>query len=54
MTTWEYISWYTITYMEEFDYDLGSPFNEGCLKNIKLLLCATSRGFWNWRADGFY
>lgn len=50
LTTWEHLKWYTITYMEEFDSDLGSPFNEGVIKNMKLLLRPPRDGFWEWKA----
>jgi hypothetical protein len=36
--------------MEEFDYDIGSPFDEGWIKNIWMLVWPTKVGFWNWRA----
>ena len=54
ITTWEYISWYTITYMEDIDYEQGSPFNVGWFGNIKLLIFPIRHAFWDWKPCKFF
>ena len=43
LTSWEFMSWMRITYMKIWPRKYGSPFSEGCCKNMRLFCCYNFR-----------
>jgi len=39
VTTWECLSWSKISYLRDWPRNLGSPFNIGLAKNLRLYFC---------------
>jgi hypothetical protein len=50
-TTWEFLSWEKISYLKLWPKHLGSPFNIGLAKNLRLYFCfdLTGDNFFVWR-----
>mmetsp|Transcript_33446 Transcript_33446/g.51354 ORF Transcript_33446/g.51354 Transcript_33446/m.51354 type:complete len:114 (-) Transcript_33446:413-754(-) len=50
-TTWECLSWDKISYLKLWPRKLGSPFNIGLIKNLKLYFCFSLSGdnYFVWR-----
>lgn len=51
MTTWECLSWEKISYLKLWPRRMGSPFNIGLKKNLKLYFCfnLTGDNYFVWR-----
>eukprot|EP01017_Pseudomicrothorax_dubius_P010418 TRINITY_DN13724_c0_g1_i3.p1 TRINITY_DN13724_c0_g1~~TRINITY_DN13724_c0_g1_i3.p1 ORF type:complete len:424 (+),score=55.89 TRINITY_DN13724_c0_g1_i3:244-1515(+) len=39
LTTWEHLSWRKISYLKDLPIQNGSPFDQGCVKNISSFCC---------------
>lgn len=39
LTTWEFLSWTTISYINVWPRKYGSPFSQGTFKNVKFYFC---------------
>jgi hypothetical protein len=50
-TTWEFLSWEKISYLKLWPKHLGSPFNIGLAKNLRLYFCFDLSGdnYFVWR-----
>ena len=50
-TTWEFLSWDKISYLKLWPKHLGSPFNIGFVKNLRLYFCFDLSGdnYFVWR-----
>lgn len=48
MTTWEYISWNEITYLEGFEKKDGSPFSVSSLANLCIYMKPHEDAFYDW------
>ena len=44
----ESLSWYKISYLKEWHEDWGSPFSEGCFKNLRFFCCASKKQLKDW------
>ena len=47
-TTWECLSWSKVSYLRDWPRKLGSPFNIGAVKNLKLYF------FYNLKKDNYF
>lgn len=47
-TTWECLSWNKVSYLRDWPRKLGSPFNIGCSRNVKLYFC------YNLKKDNYF
>ena len=49
LTTWEFLSWHRISYINKWPKKKGSPFSRGCFSNVKLFCCKSLPGeFYKW------